>query len=85
MPKSAIVHAYLLCSLLNSGQKPFFFLRQTQADLSMDLCPIKIRNLPQISKDVVVDLYSGLSYHEKKLQGFKAGPKNVDVWKPVSC
>jgi hypothetical protein len=51
----------------------------------MDLCPIKIRNLPQISKDVVVDLYSGLSYHEKKLQGFKAGPKNVDVWKPVSC
>lgn len=40
----------------------------------------------RFSKDVVVDLYSGLSYHEKKLQGFKAGPKKLlDVWKPVSC
>jgi len=27
--------------------------------------------------DVVVDLYSGLSYHEKKLQGFKVSPRDM--------
>lgn len=31
-------------------------------------------------QDVVVDLYSGLSYHEKKLLGFKVGSAAASSW-----
>ena len=74
-PKSAIVFAYLLCFLLDSGEKATFFKsRHLDRFFSVGSCMIFHGNLPpQIFKDVVVDLYSGLSYHEKKLLGFKAG------------